>query len=95
MDLEAGDVLHDGVVHDVDPVAERAEEVGEGTGPAGGEEDGAHGVARRDGAADDLLPLGDEEAVLGLHALAQLDVAQVGVVGQVGVDGFRHPRILP
>ncbi|GAA3007769.1 hypothetical protein GCM10017559_32490 [Streptosporangium longisporum] len=83
MDLETGDALHGGVVDDVHPVAEGGQQVRQGLGPARGEQHGTHRVTRRDRAADDLLPLGDEEAVLGLQALAQLDVAQAGVVGQV------------
>ena len=40
-----------------------------------------------DRAAYDLLALGEEEPVLGLEVLAQLDVAQVAVVGEPGVGG--------
>ena len=45
------------------------------------------GGAGLDRAAYDLLALGEEQPVLGLEVLAQLDVAQVAVVGQPRVVG--------
>jgi hypothetical protein len=44
-------------------------------------------MAGLDRAAYHLLPLGQEQPVLGLEVLAELDVAQVAVVGQPRVVG--------
>ena len=50
------------------------------------------GKPASDGPAYDLLALGEEQAVLGLERLAQLDVAQVAVVGEAGVAPGRRSR---
>ena len=87
MHVEAGDLLDQGLGQDVAGRVAAAEHVGEAVEPPRRHQERARRVARLDRAADDLLALGEEQAVLGLEVLAQLDVAQVAVVGQPGVVG--------
>ena len=65
------------------------EHVGQPIEPARRHQERAHREAALDRAADDLLALGEEQPVLGLEVLAQLDVAQVAVVGEPGIVGRR------
>ena len=60
----------------------RGEHVGQPVQPARRHQERPRREPGLDGAAYDLLALGEEQPVLGLEVLAQLDVAQVAVVGQ-------------
>ena len=75
------------------------EHVGEPVEPARRHQERPRREAGLDRAAYDLLALGQEQPVLGLEVLAQLDVAQVAVVGQPrvgrrrdGGEGRHRPR---
>src|SRR4029079_11968456 len=61
------------------------EHVGEAVQPAWCHQEGPGRETRLDGPADDLLPLGQEQAGLGLEMRPELDVAQVAVVGEARV----------
>ena len=65
----------------------RGEHVGQAVEPARRHQERPRREAGLDRAADDLLALGEEQPVLGLEVLAQLDVAQVAVVGEPRVGG--------
>ena len=72
------------------------EHVGQPVQPARRHQERPGGEAALDRPAHDLLPLGQEQPVLGLEVLAQLDVAQVAVVGEplvgrvVDLDELSH-----
>ena len=85
--VEAGDLLGDGLGDDVAGGVGRRQDVGEAVEPPGRHQERAWLEAGLDRAAYDLLPLGEEQAVLGLEVLAEVDVAQVAVVGQPSVRG--------
>jgi hypothetical protein len=87
VDVEAGDLLDHRLGHHVAGSGAASEHVVEPLQPPRGHQEGPRAEARLDGATHDLLALGEEQPVLGLEALAQLDVAQVAVVGQAGVVG--------
>ncbi len=76
----ASETTKQGASVGVEYVAEPAE-------PARRHQERAGGIACLDGATHHLLALGQEQAVLGLEVLAQLDVAQVAVVGEPRVVG--------
>ena len=88
--VEAGDLLGERLGEDVAGGVRGVEDVGQ-AGRASAAPSGrtARREAGLDRAAYDLLALGEEQAVLGLEVLAQLDVAQVAVVGQPRVVAGR------
>ena len=87
MDVEAGDLLGERLGDDVAGRVGRRQHVGEAVEPARRHQERARREAGLDRAAYDLLALGEEQPVLGLEVLAQLDVAQVAVVGEPRVGG--------
>ncbi len=101
MDVVAGDGLGQVGFDDVHRGIGLGDDVRHHVQPLGGQQHRPHPVAGREGAADDLLALRDEQALGGLAAAAEFDVGQAGVVGETGVGrvgdgaGFGHPEILP
>ena len=101
MYVETGHVLGQPLGHDVAGRVGHGQDVGQAVEPARRHQERPGLVAGLHGPADHLLPLREEEPVLGLEALAQLDVAQVAVVGQTGVvgvgdlDEVSHGRSVP
>ena len=87
MHVEAGDLLGERLGDDVAGRVGGRQHVGEPVEPARRHQERARREAGLDGAAYDLLALGEEQAVLGLEVLAQVDVAQVAVVGEPLVGG--------
>ena len=85
--VEAGHLLGQLLGHHVAGRLRGREHVGQAVEPARRHEEGAGPVAGLDRAPHHLLPLGQEQPVLGLEVLAELDVAQVAVVGQPRVVG--------
>ena len=90
MEVEAGQLLDDVVVPEVDRDAVRlgvGDDVGEVVEPPPRHEVGPWPVPGPQRPADDLLALGDVEPALGLGPPAQHDVGERHVVGQPRVGG--------
>ena len=100
VDVEAGDLLGQCLADHVAGRVGPFDDVGQPVQPARSHQEGPDRVAGLGGAAYDLLALGEEQSVLGLEGLAQLDVAQVAVVGEarvlrvVDLDVRRHAQLL-
>jgi hypothetical protein len=98
VDVEAGDLLGQALRHHEARCVSGGQHVGQCFHPPRRHQEGARLEACLDRAPDHLLPLCEEETVLGLDVLAQLDVTQVAVVGEPGVrrvrdlDDTRHQR---
>ena len=87
VDVEAGDPLGERLGDHVAGRVRAREHVGEAVEPARRHQERPRREAGLDRAPDDLLPLGQEQPVLGLQVLAQRHVAQVAVVGEPRVVG--------
>src|SRR5690606_6612783 len=85
---------------DVDGGGDLVDDVPHGVEPLLGQQHRAHLVPGGPGPADDLLALGDEQALGGFAPAAQLHVGQARVVGQTRVagvlagDGIGHGWVL-
>ena len=91
MHVKPGDRFDQGFVGDVagSPGCQ-VQDVGQTLQPSRGEQEGAHREAGPYCPPNDLLPLGKEQAVLGLEVPAQLNVAQPDIVREPTVGGVGY-----
>ncbi len=83
----AGDLLGQAGADHVDRCRGVVDDVAHDVGPLRGQQHRPHRVPGVPGAADDLLALGDEQALGGFAPAAQFHVGQAGVVVQARVVG--------